>query len=106
MRRHVDTTFLGGPKTGIDREKFDFPADFGSVREGLRTCSGRLKAVTGRSGRAQAELRPGGMYALPVLVIIAEYDPLCDARARRQEIGVGGFSGATMDRPALQRRRG
>jgi len=34
-------------KTGIDREKFDFSADFRSVREGLGTCSGRLKAVTG-----------------------------------------------------------
>jgi hypothetical protein len=46
------------------------------------------------------------MHAPPVLVITAEYDPLRDARARRQEIGVGGFSGATMDRPARQRRRG
>jgi hypothetical protein len=42
---------LGGPKTGIDREKFDFSADFGSVREGLGTCSGHLKAVTGDLGR-------------------------------------------------------
>jgi hypothetical protein len=47
MRRHVDTTFEEGPKTGLDCEKFDFPADFRSVREGLGTCSGHLKAVTG-----------------------------------------------------------
>jgi len=40
----------------IGREKFYFPADFGSVREGLGTYSGHLKAVTGRSGRAQAGL--------------------------------------------------
>ena len=50
-------------QTGIDREKFDFPADFRSVREGLGTCSGHLKTLTGglenpdgRSGRAQPEL--------------------------------------------------
>jgi hypothetical protein len=49
--------------TGIDREKFDFPADFRSVREGLGTRSRHLKTLTGglenpdgRSGRAQAEL--------------------------------------------------
>ena len=69
-------------KTAIDREKFDFPADFGSVREGLGTCLGHLKAITGDLGGCRL------------------------ARARRLEIGVGGFSGATMDRPALQRRRG
>ena len=37
-------------QSGIDREKFDFPAAFGSVREGLGTCSGtcseHLKTVT------------------------------------------------------------
>ena len=47
---------LGEPKTGLDREKFNFPADFGSVREGFGTCLGHLKAMTGRSGRARAEL--------------------------------------------------
>src|SRR5215471_3356071 len=40
--------------TGLDREKFDFPAAFGSVREGLGTCSGTarstLKTVTGAPG--------------------------------------------------------
>jgi hypothetical protein len=46
----MSTDLLGEPKTGIDREKFDFPAAFGSVREVLGTCSGHLKAVTGRSG--------------------------------------------------------
>jgi hypothetical protein len=50
MRRPVDTTFLGGPKTGLDREKFDFPAAFGSVREGLGTCSGHVKTVMGDLG--------------------------------------------------------
>ena len=43
---------LGGLKTGIDREKFDFPADFRSVREGFGTCSGHLKTLTGGLGGA------------------------------------------------------
>jgi hypothetical protein len=30
------------PKPGIDRERFDFPAAFRSVREGRGTCSGHL----------------------------------------------------------------
>jgi hypothetical protein len=48
--------FWEGQKAASTGEKFDFPADFDSVREGLGTFSGHLKAVTGRSGRARAEL--------------------------------------------------
>jgi hypothetical protein len=33
------------PKTGLDREKFDFPAAFGSVRERLGTCSERVRST-------------------------------------------------------------
>jgi hypothetical protein len=69
-------------RTGIDREKFEFPAAFRSVLEGLGTYSGHLKAVRAISaGAARARLR--GMHAPPVLVITAEYDPLRDACARR-----------------------
>ena len=45
-------------KTGFDREKFDFPADFGSLREGLGMCSGHVKAVTGDlDGRSLSSAR-------------------------------------------------
>ena len=45
-------------QTGLDREKFNFPADFGSVREGFGTCLGHLKAMTGRSdGRELSSAR-------------------------------------------------
>jgi hypothetical protein len=47
-----------------DREKFDVPADFGSVWEGLGTCSGHLKNPDGRSGkprRAVWKTQTGGL---------------------------------------------
>src|SRR5262252_1310688 len=63
----MSTRRLRRPKTGLDREKFDFPAAFGSVRERLGTCSERvrstLKTLTGdlggrelSSARRQAKL--------------------------------------------------
>jgi hypothetical protein len=53
-------------QTGIDREKFDVPAAFGSVREGLGTCSGRLKAVTGDlDGRRLSSARRNAPAARP-----------------------------------------
>jgi hypothetical protein len=59
MRCQVDTTSQEGQKTGIDREKFDFSADFRSVQEGLGTCSGRLKAAPGDLDAAGAWLIAG-----------------------------------------------
>jgi len=38
---------FGGPKTGIDHQKFDFPARIRQRWERLGTCSGHLKTVTG-----------------------------------------------------------
>src|SRR5215472_13339493 len=96
MRPHIRHEVLVRLKTAIECEKFDFPAAFGSLPEGLGTCSGHLKTVTGDlAGTGRARL--GGMHAPPGLVITAEYDPLRDGRARRYEIGVGGVSGATME---------
>src|SRR5215472_15132510 len=50
----MSTRRLRRPKTGLDREKFDFPAAFGSVWERLGTCSERvrstLKTLTGDLG--------------------------------------------------------
>jgi hypothetical protein len=62
-------------QSGIDREKFDFPGDFGSVREGFGTCSGRLKAVTGDlGGRRASSARRNARAARPRHH--AKYDPL------------------------------
>jgi len=62
---------LVGPKTGIDREKFDFPADFRSVFVFAMSSAGRTANVLevpqsrdGRSGRAQAELGEPIFYRL------------------------------------------
>src|SRR5215813_13511363 len=61
---HANSDSLVRLKTAIDREKFDFPAAFGSLREGLGTCSGHLKTVTGDlAGTGRARL--GGMHAPP-----------------------------------------
>src|SRR5215471_2215618 len=64
--------------TGLDREKFDVPAAFGSVREGLGTCSGTarstLKTLTGDPGERRLSSAQRN-HPPPVLVITAEYDP-------------------------------
>src|SRR5215472_10040067 len=75
------------------RRNHDFLGGFPpKPRSVLRNRQGipRLSRVSSRA----REGKPHG-----VRLITAEYDPLRDARARRQEIGAGRFSGATMDRP-------
>src|SRR5215472_15154231 len=72
MRTSCRHDVLVGPKTGIDREKFDFPAaDFRSVFVLAMSSAGRTANVLevpqsrdGRSGRAQAELGEPIFYRL------------------------------------------
>ena len=56
MRRHVDTTFQEGPKTGINREKFDFPADFGSVREAACVKFSKIDQGVGHCSSAKIDI--------------------------------------------------
>src|SRR5215472_4791006 len=80
----MSTRPLRRAQTSLDREKFDVPAAFGSVRERLGTCSerarGTLKTLTGHLGgrelssarrlaslacrRAAPHRRPSGSAAL------------------------------------------
>src|SRR5215831_9524758 len=72
MRTSCRHDVLVGPKTGIDGEKFDFPAgDFRSVFVLATSSAGRTANVLevpqsrdGRSGRAQAELGEPIFYRL------------------------------------------